>query len=100
MKHNTILAAVVITISFVVFSLPCMGQPKNLQVKITSIEKIEGKKVTIKGLTMQGDTVYIRYGFRSNSYARNVKPGQWVTIFADITDPKCTWTLKKIKFNK
>lgn len=72
------------------------SQPRNLQVRLVSVEQVKPRKIHAVGVTMQGDSVYLKLGVYD---VRNWKPGTWVTIWADEKDRQRVWTRKKIKLN-
>jgi len=84
MKHNTILAIILIGLLLFVLSLPSNAQPGQMQVRIDKIT-FEGKgKATIEGFNMKGEIVVIKYGF--NGGAKNkpkntlLRKGAWLTV--------------------
>ncbi len=84
MKHNTILAIILIGLLLFVLSLPSNAQPGQMQVKIEKIT-FEGKgKATIEGFNMKGEIVVIKYGFNGGAVNKPkhtlLKKGVWLTV--------------------
>lgn len=76
------------------------SQPRNLQAKVIEIIKQDKKRVECKALSMQGDTVVIRYGFSGwRGNAEKIKPGTWLTIQSDYSDRYREWYCKRIFIN-
>jgi len=95
---STLLAIACLLMGLVIFQVPCNGQdnPKNLQVKVTEILSVEKKKVHCKAISMQGDIVYIWYGFRGKN---PIKKGTKITIDADYSDKECEKYTVKMRIN-
>jgi hypothetical protein len=75
----------------------CSAQPRNLQVKVIEVLNREKRKVELKCISMQGDTVYVRYGALQST--GNIIPGSRLTIYSNYDDKKCTWYCRRIKLN-
>lgn len=84
MKHNTILAIILIGLLLFVLSLPSNAQPGQMQVKIEKIT-FEGKgKATIEGFNMKGEMVIVKYGFKGRAVNKPkhtlLAKGTWLTV--------------------
>jgi len=84
MKHNTILAIILIGLLLFVLSLPSNAQPGQMQVKIEKIT-FKGKgKATIEGFNMKGEIVVIKYGFNGGAVNKPkhtlLAKGTWLTV--------------------
>lgn len=76
----------------------CTAQPRNLQVKVIEAKYLNKRKAELKCISMQGDTVYLRYG--SLSSVRGITPGTWLSVQGDLADKKGKWYCRKIKINQ
>lgn len=97
MKHNTILAIIVVALIILALSIPCNAQPKNLQCKVVEVLGRGRRSIELKTISMRGDTVYIKY--YSRKPISNIVLGTWLTVYADESDKKCVWNSRKIKVN-
>lgn len=101
MKAQTILTIVTIVLILLALSIAGNAQrePRNLQCRVFEITKREGRKVDCKALSMQGDTIHIKYGFRGWESTQSLKVGTWLTIHSDYSDKYCEWYSRKIFIN-
>jgi hypothetical protein len=100
MKANIILAVIVFLLALVPGNAQTKKEPRNIQCKVFEITKQEANQVECKALSMQGDTVFVRYGWQSfGGRNRAIKVGTWLSIRADWNDKQCEWILTKIKIN-
>jgi hypothetical protein len=101
MKPQTILAAISILLICFALSIACNAQPRNLQAKVFEITKQEKRRLECKAISMQGDTIAIRYGFKGwRGNIGQIKPGTWITIQSDYSDKYEEWHCKRIYINE
>ena len=93
---STVLAIACLLMGLVIFQVPCNGQPKNVQVKVLEVLNVTGKKAHCKTISMQGDTVYVWYGFRGKN---PIKKGTKLTIYADYKDKECIAYTVRMRVN-
>lgn len=80
-------------------SLSVFGQPKNIQAKVIEVKNDSRHKVSGKAVSMKGDTIFFKIGFRGLGKVRAVKVGTWLTIHADYSDKQRKWYMREIKIN-
>lgn len=90
----------VVLVVVILIWLAGQSQPRNLQVKIHEVTKVEKHIVHCWGVSLQGDTVYVKYYFRGNWQLVPISKGTWLTIHANYNDKQCEWICRRIKINK
>lgn len=74
-------------------------QPKNLQVKVVGVLSRKPGKIALKCVSMQGDTVFVNYGYHSVSGRTLIRAGSRLTIHAYQSDTAGVWYCRKISLN-
>lgn len=82
-------------------SISLKAQPKNIQCRVFEIVNQERNKIECTALSMRGDTIHLRFGWKGfGSKYSVIKIGTWITVYADYSDKQCEWICRKIKVNK
>jgi len=94
MKHNTVLATIVIILFLFVLSITCNAQ---MQVKVDSVSFPSRSKADIVGRNNAGEKVYLRFGI--NKAFRLIRPGMWITVWRVGKREEGDYTRAIIKLN-
>lgn len=94
MKHNTILAALVITLFLFIISITCNAQ---MQVRVDSVSFPSRSQANIVGINNAGEKVYLHFGI--NKAFRLIRPGMWVTVWRVGKREKDSYVRSVIKLN-
>lgn len=73
--------------------------PRNIQATVLETTFEGNRKVDCKALSLSGDTLLIKYGWRGNKHIHPITIGTKLSIQADYSDMERVWYLKKIKIN-
>jgi c-di-GMP-binding flagellar brake protein YcgR len=76
-----------------------IDQPLNIQCRVFEIVKEPNQRLDCKALSMQGDTIHLKFSWRGRYSSCPVKKGTWVSVYADYKDEKYKWVCRKIKIN-
>lgn len=74
-------------------------EPLNIQCRVFEVIKEPNQRLTCKALSMQGDTVHLKFSWRGRYSSCPVKKGTWISVYADNKDEKNLWVRRKIKVN-
>lgn len=74
-------------------------EPLNIQCRVFEVIKEPNQRLTCKALSMQGDTVHLKFSWRGRYSSCPVKKGTWISVYADSKDEKNLWVRRKIKVN-
>lgn len=76
-----------------------IDQPLNIQCRVFQIVKEPNQRLECKALSMQGDTIHLKFSWRGRYSSCPVKKGTWISVYADYKDEKYKWVCRKIKIN-
>ncbi len=98
---KSILIIIILLGLLFILSLPSDAQPRNLQVRITEVKKIDKKRVQCTGVSMQGDSVKIGHRHNHGSMKNCLFiVGSWISVRADFEDEKdCVYYRRRVKAN-
>jgi hypothetical protein len=76
-----------------------IDEPFNIQCRVFEIIKEPKQRLTCKALSMQGDTIHLKFSWKGRYSSCPVKKGTWVSVYADYKDEKNMWVCRRIKIN-
>jgi hypothetical protein len=76
-----------------------IDQPLNIQCRVFEIVKEPNQRLACKAISLQGDTIHLKFSWRGRYSSCPVKKGTWISVYADNKDEKYKWVCRKIKIN-